>query len=280
MSYIFALGFVKLSILFFYRAIASQRTFRRLVHATMAFVSMYTVAAVLASAFQCQHPSNSWSTKGYFAQFDGNPKTKPPKVKCFDPVRLWCFSTAANLLTDVVILLLPLPALLSLRVPMSKRIALIGIFSVGMVAIVASSVRVWVLMLWSMSPAAAARYGTDLLLWGQVETNSGIVSASVPFLRLLFKSRKKEERGVMERRVVDMGPPKPMGRDDLAQTILPEIETYHFFEDEKEREKEKEKEKELEAGMWNPFITVPESLSSGSRGSTRLEPVQRPHSTL
>lgn len=276
MSYVFALGFVKLSILFFYRAIASQRTFRRLVYTTMAFVSAYTIAAVVASAFQCQHPSDSWSTKGYFAQFDGNPKTKPTKVKCYDPVRLWCFSAAANLLSDVIIMLLPLPALLSLQVPVSKRIALVGIFSIGMVAIVASSVRVWVMMLWAMSPAASARYGADLLLWGQVETNSGIISASVPFLRLLFVRRKKEERGVMERRV-HVSPPKPMGQDELTQNMLPEIETAHFFEN----EKEKEKDKELEAGgIWNPFITVPASLSSGSRDSGRLEPVQRPHSTL
>lgn len=148
MSYVAALCFVKLSILWFYRAIASHRTFRRYVNATIAFVCMYSFAAVVASAFQCENPSNSWSTAGYLAQFDGNPNTKRPKVKCFDPVNLWVFSAAANLLSDVVIMLLPIPALLSLRVPMSKRLALIGIFSIGIMAIVASSVRMWVMFLW------------------------------------------------------------------------------------------------------------------------------------
>jgi hypothetical protein len=149
MTYVVALCFVKLSILFFYRAIASNRTFRRYVNATIAFVCMYTLAATLASAFQCQNPSDSWSTAGYLAQFDRNPKTKRPDVKCFEPVPLWVFSAAANLLTDIIIMLLPIPALLSLRVPMTKRLALIGIFSIGIMAIIASSVRMWVMFLWA-----------------------------------------------------------------------------------------------------------------------------------
>jgi hypothetical protein len=152
MSYIIALCFVKLSILFFYRAIASHRTFRRLVYTTIGFVCIYTFAAVIASAFQCENPSDSWNTTGYFSQFDRDPTTKRPTFKCYDPIRLWVFSAAVNLLSDVIIILLPIPALLSLRVPMSKRLALIGIFSIGIMAIVASSIRMWVMMLWAESP--------------------------------------------------------------------------------------------------------------------------------
>jgi hypothetical protein len=145
MSYIIALCFVKLSILFFYRAIASHRTFRRLVYATIVFVCLYSFAACIAAVFQCENPSDAWSTANYFAQFDRNPDTRRQKLKCYDPVKLWVFSAAANLLTDIIILMLPIPTLLSLRIPMSKRLALIGIFSVGIMAIIASSVRVWVL---------------------------------------------------------------------------------------------------------------------------------------
>jgi hypothetical protein len=64
MGYIVALGFVKLSILFFYRAIASHRTFRRIVNITIGFVGLYTFASAVASAFQCENPSDSWSTVG------------------------------------------------------------------------------------------------------------------------------------------------------------------------------------------------------------------------
>lgn len=278
MIYNVALCFAKLSILVFYRAIAPHRTFRRIVYATMAVVSMYTVASVFASIFQCEHPEDAWSTDGYLAQFDRNPDKKPIMHKCFDPIRLWVFSAAVNLLSDVVILLLPIPALLSLRVPMSKRLALIGIFSVGIMAIVASSVRMWVMMLWAESPFNSARFGADLLLWGQVEINAGIISASVPFLRMLFQKRKKEERGVTERKI-EVSPPKPMGEKP------PSLDTWAIHELELEHEKDLEARGE-QGAAWQPFITVPESLSSGSRGSVRLENLERlepkrePHSSV
>jgi hypothetical protein len=111
-------------------------------------------------------------------------------------------------------------------------------------------------------PQNSAKYGADLLLWGQVETNSGIISASVPFLRMLFVSKKKEERGFSERKCVDAGPPKPMGVDVYTQNQALEkpldFDTWAVAESEKKDP------------AWKPFITVPESLSSGSRGSTLI----------
>jgi hypothetical protein len=117
------------------------------------------------------------------------------------------------------------------------------------------------LMLYSR-PQNSAKYGADLLLWGQVETNSGIISASVPFLRMLFVGKKKEERGASERKCVDAGPPKPMGVDVYTQNQPLEkpldLDTWAVAESEKKDP------------AWKPFITVPESLSSGSRGSTLI----------
>lgn len=152
---------------------------------------------------------------------------------------------------------------------MSKRLALIGIFSIGIMAIIASSVRMWVMMLWAESPWNSARFGADLLLWGQVETNAGIISASVPFLRLLFTRKAKEERGVTQR-IVDMSPPKPMGVPVVSQNKALEVETWAF----------NDKADGEGSPNWGPFITVPESLSSGSRGSTLLEPTHHPHMTV
>jgi hypothetical protein len=106
------------------------------------------------------------------------------------------------------------------------------------------------------------------LLWGQVETNSGIISASVPFLRMLFVSKKREERGVSQRRLVDAGPPKPMGADVYSQhqpLEKPlEVDTWAVAESEKRG-----------GPRWQPFITVPESLGSISRESTLIDHEKR-----
>lgn len=273
MTYGVALCFVKLSILFFYRAIASHRTFRRFVYGTITFVILYTIATTLAAAFQCENPANSYDVSGYLAQFDRNPNTKRPHHKCYDPARLWVFTSSVNLFTDVLILLLPIPTLLGLRVPINKRLALVGIFSVGIMAIVASCVRMWVMALWSESPQNGARFGCDLLLWGQVEVNSGIVSASVPFLRLFFckREREPEEKQLVRGKVVENGPPDQKQGD--ADPIR--VQSMEFFGQEKARRGDEEAGQE-----WGGFITVPASLSSGSRDSAMLETPVKAHTTI
>lgn len=270
MTYGVGLCFVKLSILFFYRAIASHRTFRRVVNGTIAFVVLYTLATTLAAAFQCQNPAQSFDVSGYLSQFDGNPATKKPHFACYDPTRLWLFTSAVNLFTDVLILLLPIPTLMGLRVPMSKRLALVGIFSVGIMAIVASCVRMWVMALWSESPQNSAKFGSDLLLWGQVETNSGIVSASVPFLRLFFRGGRDGGAGrERERELEDKAPRR--GVREIAK-LQPQPQPREMEEPEQKGSVEM-----FDGGRgspeWGGFITVPASLSSGSRGSAMLEPV-------
>lgn len=79
---------------------------------------------------------------------------------------------------------------------------------------------------------------------------------------MLFVSRKKEERGASERKCVDAGPPKPMGADVYTQNQPLEkplkVDTWAVVESEKK------------SPTWQPFITVPDSLSEGSRGSTLI----------
>jgi hypothetical protein len=247
----------------------------------MAFVVMYTFSSTMAAIFQCQNPASAWSTTNYFAQFDPNLQREP--AKCWDPVPLWVFSSACNLLTDVILLLMPLPTLLSLRIPMGKRLALIGIFSVGLMAIVASSIRMWVMYMWAASPYNAARYGADLLLWGQVETNSGIISASVPFLRLLFRDKEKKTQ--------PSGTPQKMyATPPGAQAVPPP--RHHYYSEHKEPDtemwplrNEKVHDKGESVGFitiharstmargsnWGPFVTIPESLTSDDKDSVHIE---------
>ncbi|KAF2019408.1 hypothetical protein BU24DRAFT_119660 [Aaosphaeria arxii CBS 175.79] len=279
-TYNIGLCFVKLSILFFYRAIASNVTFRRLTYATIALVSLYTFGVTIASIFQCENPVDAWDTTAYLSQFDGKPGRAKSKTKCYDPIRLWVMSAAVNLFSDVVILLLPIPTLLGLRVPMDKRLALIGIFSVGIMAIVASCVRMWVMALWSESPQNSARFGADLLLWGQVETNSGIISSSIPFLRLIFRGRGNGSGGKSKedekQRIVRPGisPPQQEQQQDQRQGN-PELRIEPAGKDE-------EKGDPNDSPGWNPFITVPASLHSqtSSRGSAQLDDAVRPHLTV
>lgn len=264
MVYVAALCFVKLSILYFFRTIASHRTLRHVVNGTIVFVALYCFGAVVAAVFQCRNPADAWNTEVYFSQFDAQPDPNAPKTQCYDPTILFMFTAALNLLSDVIILLIPVPILLSLSVPLRQRLALVGIFSVGVLAIVASSIRMRVMVLWAASPWNSAIYGADLLLWGQVEINSGIISASVPFLRLLFKRKERAERLASGRKVAEIASPK-VGRKPQIEPL--EMDTIALFPEHGDGHGG-----DAEKG-WKPFITVPASLGERSWESAATLPV-------
>lgn len=256
-SYVAALCFVKLSILYFFRSIASRRPLRHVVNGTIVFVGVYSLGATIAAVFQCRKVSDAWNTDIHFAQFDKVPNANAPKSHCYDQTIYFMFTAALNLFSDVVILLIPIPVLLSLSVPLRQRLALVGIFSVGVLAIVASSVRMYVMTLWAASPWNGAIHGADLLLWGQVETNSGIISASVPFLRLLFKRKERAER-VSDQGGVEVVPPR-VGKPQLQPL---EMDAVVLFPKD---------EQDDEADGWKPFITLP-ALGERSHGRAYLLP--------
>jgi hypothetical protein len=243
-TYIIGLCFAKLSILFFFRAIATRSTFRRVVWATIIFVSLSTIAVTIGNIFQCERPADAFSVAQFASQFNNPGQPKIRRGKCFQPTLLWVFSAAINLFTDVIILLLPIPTLLSLRVPISKRLALVGIFSVGIMAIVASCVRMWIMALWAESISNSGRFGAELLLWGQIEVNAGIASASVPFLRLLFTRDKAPVKDVE-------GPPVQMRNVNNKPLELNSLQIFGGPD-----------KGPNGSPIWKPFITVPASLSS------------------
>jgi hypothetical protein len=105
--YVAALCFVKLSILYFFKTIASHRTLRHVVNVTIGFVIVYSIGAIIAGIWQCRTPSDAWNVEAYFAQFDEVPNPNAPHVQCYDPVILFTATAALNLFSDLVILLIP-----------------------------------------------------------------------------------------------------------------------------------------------------------------------------
>ncbi|KAF2184649.1 hypothetical protein K469DRAFT_458484, partial [Zopfia rhizophila CBS 207.26] len=193
-SYVVSLSLVKLSVLSFYRVFSTARTnFRRTVNTLIIFTILYTISMIITSIFQCIPISQAFSVQASYTQIPGRNGGSRPK--CYRPTNFWIFQGAVNFLTDILILLLPLPMVLMLQgIPPRKRFGLFCIFSVGMLAIAASAVRMWILVIWGKSVRSQNRYGTELLIWGQIEVNSGIVSASAPFLMPLFRRKSKERR--------------------------------------------------------------------------------------
>lgn len=97
------------------------------------------------------------------------------------------FVSIVNFATDLIIFVLPIPIVIALhKMPRRKRLAIFGVFSIATLAVAASAVRMYILVLWGKDFRTQSKYGTELLTWGQIELNCAIVGASVMFLRPLF----------------------------------------------------------------------------------------------
>ncbi|KAF3929354.1 hypothetical protein ABW19_dt0200420 [Dactylella cylindrospora] len=175
--YLFDLCLIKLSILSFYHQISSGKAYRIVVYVSMAVVIIYSIIMIFINAWECPKVSDAWSAE-ILLQGSGS---------CKDLKPIYFAQAGFNIFSDLWILLLPIPVLLKLQMRRNKRIALIGIFSVGSVAVIASCARIYALHVWSTS-LDVPYDGANILIWSQIEINAALISCSIPALKPLFKS--------------------------------------------------------------------------------------------
>ena len=118
MVYFLALTAVKVSILIFYlRAIGTTALTRRLIYFLMAFVVAYGIARVFATLFECRPVSYFWD--------------RTRRGTCVDYHALLTSVTVINMITDVAILVFPMPIVWKLRIPRKQKVSICLVFCVG-----------------------------------------------------------------------------------------------------------------------------------------------------
>ncbi|KAH7076061.1 hypothetical protein FB567DRAFT_608664 [Paraphoma chrysanthemicola] len=190
--YPLALFSVKASILALYHRIFPQKQFRWMIYFVAGFVSIYTVVVFFVNAFECRtYPSRAWSPS-----FPAGCNNLPALY----------FSTASiNILTDVAILVMPLRAFQQLHMQRRKRLALMGIFMIGGVAVLASIIRLYALWVYTTTKDVAYD-AIFILLLSQIEVNIAIISASAPALRPLIDKTFKSHSQSPTQTVSDPNP--------------------------------------------------------------------------
>jgi len=156
-GYLFTLASVKLSILVFYLSFATQRTFRVLVHISIVIVASVSVAMILVVALQCPKDP-MYALKPAIL-------TNRGAGHCFDLRIVFYWQAAFNMVSDLVILILPLPLLFRLRMHTAKRLSLLAVFWAGLLVPIASGIRFWGLNLWANSGKMARYSGGYVIFW-------------------------------------------------------------------------------------------------------------------
>ncbi|PGH26725.1 hypothetical protein AJ80_01671 [Polytolypa hystricis UAMH7299] len=173
MIYATAVTCTKASIIMYYRRIFNLQLS---IYFYMFFILGYWITVIVTVCVACRPLPYFWE------QY-----TNPDAVGvCIDVPKFFFGNGIAAMLIDVIILCVPVPIVLGLHMPLSKKLAVIGILLLGSFVCGASIVRIIMLEhnttssdpTWSIAP---------VFVWSCVEPFIGIVCACLPTLAPLFR---------------------------------------------------------------------------------------------
>ncbi|GFZ48049.1 hypothetical protein JCM24511_05797 [Saitozyma sp. JCM 24511] len=182
----------------------------------MAIVNIAGVVLTFLYIFQCRPVEAAFSTT---------------EGTCIDIIAVYLSSTPINILTDLAILLLPLPVLTSLRMQFREKVILVATFIVGGFVTIVDIVRIVYLQdalreellvdpLASITsrPPDFTYYASFSLMWSAVEVSVGIMCCCVlvlkPLVMRVMPRLLYEPRASIDRHRPSSGTPESLFRSD------------------------------------------------------------------
>lgn len=169
---------IKTSILFTYLRFALTRTFRVLCWGTIILDTVFFLICFVVTITQCRPLHKMWDLTG----------TEPGS--CINTTAFFYSTSAFNIITDIFILLLPIPTLRSINRPKREKIALFLIFGAGTFAAISSIIRLHTIYRYTY---ATDKFHESILvnLWSMIEVCIAVCCASVPALKPVFSRSQR-----------------------------------------------------------------------------------------
>ncbi|KAE9365589.1 MFS general substrate transporter [Stipitochalara longipes BDJ] len=148
---------------------------------TLAVVNIAGLVLTFFNVFQCLPVSQVFAPVG----------------TCIPLITLYLASVPVNVITDIAILILPIPVLTSMQLPRKQKMILIATFGLGIYVIATDVVRIYYLQQSSgpSNPTTSPLLGNEVdfsyhasisFMWSAVEVNLGIVCACIPTMKPLI----------------------------------------------------------------------------------------------
>ncbi|KAI9734359.1 MAG: hypothetical protein M1834_002465 [Cirrosporium novae-zelandiae] len=185
-SYVFVAFMVKASLLVFLRRIFPQRSLKLATSGILIFLALFTLSGCLVLAFQCS-PVRAAYDKTIL------------DAKCMSTHTLFSitmFQAVTMFITDIVILIIPIPIIWKLNMPLKKQLAVMTMFGSGIIAILAGIIRFSTLTYLKDGGTDVTYTSASSLIWMDVEFNLGLIAGSLsslrvlPFFKTIFTSKK------------------------------------------------------------------------------------------
>ncbi|KAF2760780.1 hypothetical protein EJ05DRAFT_473390 [Pseudovirgaria hyperparasitica] len=174
--YCVAVSLPKLSIAATYLRIFTEMPYRIATLLVCGVMIANATAGIIASLAQCQPFSARWNLQIMLHN---------PTSVCIDSIQYWRWISFPNIVTDVALLILPLPVVWRLKMSTAQKIALSLVFVTGSVGIIAAIVRFS--YFFSIDVLTDGTYVTaNLLVWTIVEPGVYLMAACLPAIRPLF----------------------------------------------------------------------------------------------
>ncbi|RAK98789.1 putative integral membrane protein Pth11-like [Aspergillus ibericus CBS 121593] len=171
--YVVTVPLIKLSVLLFYRRVFGMN---RAMWFCVALTMGYWISCTVAFLVCCRPVSYYWT------QY-----TDPSGGRCvFDLYPFYIGNAAANVTTDVIILLVPMPLIWKLHMRTTQKVLVCSIFMLGGFVCVASIIRIYYMTFLSNSLDITWIMG-NVFIWSSVEPCIGIVCACLPTLQPLLR---------------------------------------------------------------------------------------------
>lgn len=110
-------GLNKVSAIIFFQRIFVGKSFRLTCWACMSVIVAWNVGAIAATIWQCVPIAGFWD--------------KSIEATCIDSSVFWTAYAVGNILTDAMVIVLPIPQVLRLQLRLREKVMLCGVFLLG-----------------------------------------------------------------------------------------------------------------------------------------------------
>ncbi|KAI0599760.1 hypothetical protein F4775DRAFT_108949 [Biscogniauxia sp. FL1348] len=164
--YVFNLVWTKISILLMFYRIFRFSYIKKAAYVIGTFVILWVICITFLFIFICVPVEKLW-----YPELPGH---------CINQVGTWIANAASTILSDMAILLLPIPRIWQLQLRTSDKLALSCAFGLGFFVVFASAYRFTVLFSYSALDPSYTLAPT--VGWTVIEMSAGITSACLPTL--------------------------------------------------------------------------------------------------
>ncbi|KAF2652387.1 hypothetical protein K491DRAFT_663842 [Lophiostoma macrostomum CBS 122681] len=169
-TYCASIGLTKIAILIQYQRVFPTPKFQIWCWSFIAIILAYTIATVAACIFVCTPIPKFWMGG---------------EGKCIDTFASWFANAAINIVTDLMIIILPMPVVRSLKLARKQKYLLMGVFAFGTIVCIISIVRLHSLLIITTSEDQSFD-NAPVAQFSVVEMGVALICACLPTLRPLL----------------------------------------------------------------------------------------------